>query len=396
MTPERWARVTELFDAASQVPPAAREAWLEAIGDDELRAEVRAMLASYDTDPGFLEQPLAAVNALEQAVRDPLTGRRLGPWRLVRKVGQGGMGVVYEAHRDDDAFDGRAAVKVLPAWSAGTLTERFRFERRVLAGLDHPGIARLIDAGSGDDGLPYCVMEFVDGAPIDAWCRERSLPLGARVDLFLRVCDAVAYAHQHLVVHRDIKPANIHLGRLGLRHDVVKVLDFGLVKAVGGDQAASLETAAGVIPGTPAYISPEMALAQPIDGRSDLYSLGAVAYYLLSGHLIFEGATSMQMLVRRLQEEPPPVSTRTELPIPPALDRIVQWCLRRSPDSRPQTAGELSQTLGEVPVVPWTEAQAREWWSLNHVAPEPIAGDATALVTDAAHATTALNEKQVG
>ena len=121
----------------------------------------------------------------------------------------------------------------------------------------------------------------------------------------------------------------------------MKVLDFGLVKAVDADQAASLETAAGVIPGTPAYIAPEVALAQPVDGRADLYSLGAVAYFLLSGHLVFEGATSMQMLVRRLQEEPPSLASRTELPVPRELERIVLWCLDRRPDDRPQTAASF-------------------------------------------------------
>ena len=125
------------------------------------------------------------------------------------------------------------------------------------------------------------------------------------IHILQQVCESLEEAHVRGLVHRDIKPANIHLGRLGLRHDVVKVLDFGLVKAVDADQAGSLETAAGVIPGTPAYIAPEAALAQHVDGRADLYSLGAVAYFLLSGHLVFEGATSMQMLVRRLQEEPP-------------------------------------------------------------------------------------------
>ena len=329
--------------------------------------------------------------------------REMGSYQLGELIGRGGMGEVYRAtHR---MLARPAAIKLIrPEIVAAGRREspemvlhRFRREAEVAASLRSPHTVELYDFGVTGDGTFYFAMELLDGTDLESLVRQKGpLPAARVIHILQQVCESLEEAHARGLVHRDIKPANIHLGRLGLRHDVVKVLDFGLVKAVGGDQAASLETAAGVIPGTPAYISPEMALAQPIDGRSDLYSLGAVAYYLLSGHLIFEGATSMQMLVRRLQEEPPPVSTRTELPIPPALDRIVQWCLRRSPDSRPQTAGELSQTLGEVPVVPWTEAQAREWWSLNHVAPEPIAGDATALVTDAAHATTALNEKQVG
>ncbi len=349
MTPERWARVTELFDAASQVPPAAREAWLETSGaDDELRAEVRAMLASYDTDPGFLEQPLAAVDGLEQAVRDPLTGRRLGPWRLVRKVGQGGMGMVYEAHRDDDTFDGRAAVKVLPAWSAGTLTERFRFERRVLAGLDHPGIARLIDAGSGDDGLPYCVMEFVDGAPIDLWCRERSLPLATRVELFLRVCDAVAYAHQHLVVHRDIKPANILVTSDGRP----KLLDFGiatLLEAEGG--AAIGATRTGHSSFTPEFASPEQVRGERVTTSSDIYSLGVLLYVLLTGRRPYDLASLPPLEAMRAicDVEPARASAVADAATAPALrgdlDNIVARALRKAPAERYATAAAFAADL---------------------------------------------------
>ena len=182
------------------------------------------------------------------------------------------------------------------------------------------------------------------------------------------MCESLEEAHARGLVHRDIKPANIHLGRLGLRHDVAKVLDFGLVKAVDADHAASLETAAGIIPGTPAYIAPEAALAQQVDGRADLYSLGAVAYFLLSGHLVFEGATGLQVILMHASDTPPPPSRHAELPVPAALDEVVLACLAKAPADRPQSALELLRRLDAIPVEPWTEEQAKRWWGLHQPA----------------------------
>ena len=349
MTPERWARVTELFDAASQLPPDARQVWLEANeADDALRAEVRAMLTSYDTDPGYLEQPIDAAGALDEAVRDPLTGRRLGSWRLVRKVGQGGMGVVYEAHRDDDAFERRAAVKLLPAWSAGALSERFRFERRVLAGLDHPGIARLIDAGSGDDGLAYCVMEFVDGAPIDVWCRERSLPLRDRVELFTHVCDAVAHAHRHLVVHRDLKPANILVTGDGQP----KLLDFGIATLLDEEGGLAIGTTrTGHSSFTPEFASPEQVRGDRVTTSSDIYSLGVLLYVLLTGRRPYElaGLPPLDAMRAICDVEPPRPSAAAAPALAGALrgdlDNIVGKALRKAPAERYATVAAFADDL---------------------------------------------------
>lgn len=349
MTPERWARVTELFDAASQMPAGARHDWLEtACGDATLRHEVRAMLDSYDVDPDYLEQPFTAAEALDEAVRDPLNGRRLGPWRLVRKVGQGGMGIVYEARRDDEAFDGRAAVKLLPAWSAGALSERFRFERRVLAGLDHPGIARLIDAGSGDDGLPYCVMEFVDGAPIDAWCRERALPLAERVALFLRVCDAVAYAHRHLVVHRDLKPANILVTADGQP----KLLDFGIATLLAEEGGAAIGmTRTGHSSFTPEFASPEQVRGDRVTTSSDVYSLGVLLYVLLTDRRPYDlaGLSPLDAMRAICDVEPARPSTVAGPAVAGALtgdlDNIVARALRKAPAERYATVDAFADDL---------------------------------------------------
>jgi serine/threonine-protein kinase len=178
------------------------------------------------------------------------------------------------------------------------------------------------------------------------------------------VCESLEEAHAAGLVHRDIKPANIHLGTLGLLRDFVKVLDFGLVKSLGEPDTPLLATAPGFTVGTPAYMAPEMALGETVDGRADIYALGCVAYFLLSGQLVFEGVEAVQVLIKRLNEDPPRVSERTELPIPRELEQVVMACLSRNPNARP-SAGELSRSLGAVPVRPWTQTDAGGWWQVN-------------------------------
>ena len=337
---------------------------------------------------------LAGVSAIVAHVLTGLSeqvarAREMGSYQLGELIGRGGMGEVYRAtHR---MLARPAAIKLIrPEMVAAGKREsveltlrRFRREAEVAASLRSPHTVELYDFGITDDGTLYFAMELLEGTDLETLVRQKGpLPAARVIRILQQVCESLEEAHVRGLVHRDIKPANIHLGRLGLRHDVAKVLDFGLVKAVDTDQTVSLETAAGVIPGTPAYIAPEAALAQQIDGRADLYSLGAVAYFLLSGHLVFEGATSMQMLVRRLGEEPPPISSRTEMPIPRELERIVLWCLDRRPGERPQTAGELSRALADVPVTPWTEEQAREWWAANQPVPARAAEETTTILTE--------------
>ena len=349
MTPERWARITELFEQATARPLAERAAWLDAACDDAgIRAEVAAMLAAYDTDPEFLEQPTDAAGAMEEAVADGLIGRRLGAYRLVREVGRGGMGVVYEAQRDDAEFDRRAAVKVLPVWRAATLGERFRFERRVLAGLDHPGIARLIDAGASDDGVPYCVMEFVDGAPIDAWCRDREVPLADRLALFERVCDAVAYAHRNLVVHRDLKPSNILVTADG----TPKLLDFGIATLIDGEGGVSVGvTRTGFTSFTPEFASPEQFRGEKVTTASDVYSLGVLLFLLCTGRRPYELAGRAPLDAMRVvcDDDPPRASTVAEASWRPALrgdlDTIIARALRKSPAERYATVAALAADL---------------------------------------------------
>jgi tetratricopeptide (TPR) repeat protein len=346
VTGAEWARVAEAFDALRERTAAERAAWLDGqAADDTTRTEVAAMLRAYDSDPAFLE-PAGAV--AEAVLARGLAGRRLGAYRLVREIGRGGMGIVFEAHRDDEEFDRRAAIKVLPAWSASTLVERFRFERRVLAGLDHPGIAKLLDAGTTEDGQPYFVMELVDGRPIDAWCRDRQAPAGERCRLVERVCEALAYAHQHLVIHRDVKAANILVTPAG----EPKLLDFGIAALLADDGAASAGlTRTGHHSFTPEYASPEQIRGERVTTATDVYSLGVVLYRLLAERPPYDlsGLSTFDAMRKVCEVEPPAMSTVAELErravLRGDLDRIVAKALRKSPLDRYGTVAELAADL---------------------------------------------------
>ncbi|MEZ5416432.1 MAG: serine/threonine-protein kinase [Vicinamibacterales bacterium] len=340
--------MTELFTRAAELPPPGRSAWLAAETDDSaLRAEVEAMLAAYDTDPDFLEQPTDASGAMEAAVADALIGRRLGAYRLVRQIGRGGMGVVYEAQRDDQEFDRRAAVKVLPVWRSAAFGERFRFERRVLAGLDHPGIARLLDAGTTEDGVAYVVLEFVDGQPVTTWCREHHLPAADRVRLIERICEAVAYAHRHLVIHRDLKPANILVTADGQP----KLLDFGIAALVADDGASLGTTRTGQHSFTPEFASPEQVRGERVSTASDVYSLGVLLYLLLADRPPYALAELPPLEALRVvcEVDPPPPSSVAPRDVRGIvagdLDAVVGKALRKAPAERYDSVAALAADL---------------------------------------------------
>ncbi len=275
----RWTDVTRLFDAALDVAPADRTAWLAALdADAEVVAELRSLLEWHEGSGTFLETPAVRVPDLADM---SMVGRALGPWRLVDVIGRGGMGVVYRAERADDAFTRQAAVKVIgPGADAAGVVARFRRERQTLADLDHRNIARLLDGGSTPEGQPYFVMEYVDGIRLDRYCDEQALPVADRVELFVRVCNGVQYAHQNLVVHRDIKPDNILVTPDG----TPKLLDFGVARLVsrepGPNDAA--DTAATWLM-TPDFASPEQMAGRASAMSTDVYSLGVVLYVLLTG-----------------------------------------------------------------------------------------------------------------
>ena len=297
--------------------------------------------------------------------------REMGSYQLGALLGRGGMGEVYKAtHR---MLARPAAIKLIrPEMIAGgegaqVAAKRFRREAQAAANLRSPHTVELYDFGVTADGTLYFVMEFLEGMDLESLVRAKG-PLSApRVIHILRqVCESLEEAHATGLIHRDIKPANIHIGMLGLEPDFVKVLDFGLVKSVAdGSPEVSLATAEGLTPGTPAYMPPEAALGESLDGRADLYALGCVAYYLLTGHLVFESGNPMQMIARHVREKPVPPSARTELPVPPELERLVLACLAKDPDDRPRSAADLGRALGAIPGEPWSKGEATKWWSLQ-------------------------------
>jgi serine/threonine-protein kinase len=296
--------------------------------------------------------------------------REMGSYRLGQLLGRGGMGEVYLAtHR---MLARPAAIKLLrPEMLAGgdgnaaqLAITRFKREAEAAAQLRSPHTVELYDFGVTEDRTLYFVMELLDGLDLETMVQQYGPLHPARVIHILRqVCESLEEAHATGLIHRDIKPANIHVGRLGLEYDFTKVLDFGLVKSFApGGSEYSLATATGLTPGTPAYMAPEMGDEPKVDGRADLYSLGCVGYYLLTGSLVFEAATALQMYARHLQDAASPPSAKSRVPLPQGLDQVILACLAKNPELRPRTAGELSTSLAAINIQPWTQEQARQWW----------------------------------
>src|SRR4051794_17350526 len=272
--------------------------------------------------------------------------RELGSYRLGELIGRGGMGEVYRAtHR---MLARPAAIKLIhpealathDRKSAGLAIARFKREADAAAKLRSPHTVELYDFGETEDGTLYFVMELLEGLDLETLVRrEGPLPQERVIHILRQVCESLEEAHSSGLVHRDIKPANIHVGRVGLRHDFVKVLDFGLVKSVAAPAGEdSMATAAGLTPGTPAYMAPEMALGEAVDGRADIYALGCVAYYLLTGKLVFEATSAYQLIAKHMQQPPVPPSQRSELEINAELEQVVLACLAKRPEDRPQSA----------------------------------------------------------
>jgi eukaryotic-like serine/threonine-protein kinase len=319
MDPERWQTVREIFRGALELEPTARPPYLDRAcgGDRELCAEVESLLAAHGEAGEFLE-PRSAVGEPGRTAPGPepaedAEGRRVGAWELSRRIGSGGMGTVYLAERADAAFDKQVAVKLLRRGAdSDEIVRRFRVERQILAALDHPNIARLLDGGSTEDGLPYLVMEYVDGQPIDRYCDVHELSVEARVALFRKVCEAVGFAHRNLVVHRDLKPSNILVGDDG----EPKLLDFGIAKIV--DPAADVRdpTLTALRPMTPGFASPEQLLGRPVTTASDVFSLGVLLYLLLTGRQPFgvRGGSPIEALwaVREAAAKAPSVAVSEE------------------------------------------------------------------------------------
>ncbi|MEM8933230.1 MAG: serine/threonine-protein kinase, partial [Acidobacteriota bacterium] len=352
---EHFRRVEALFDRASELPENRRAAFLNAeCGDDAaLRAEV-ADLLGFDSDA---ESRLgAAVGAgLEWIADGPPPPERLGPYRVIEEIGRGGLGTVYLGERDDAQFRMQVAIKVVrPEMRTPELERRLRRERQILAGLDHPNIARILDGGTADDGAPYLVMERVDGELITDYVRRARLSTRRRVELFRTVCDAVHFAHRNLVLHRDLKPSNI----LVADGDVPKLLDFGIAKVLHGDapevlaDGARTLTRPGMRPLTPEYASPEQVLDQPLTTGSDVYSLGVLLYELITDERPYTiddpRPTEIERIVCTVEPERPRVIARRRGERPAwgeDLDNIVAMALRKEPERRYASVEQLSEDL---------------------------------------------------
>ncbi len=381
-----WDRAKELLHAALEMDAARRPGFLdEACGaDTALRRDVESLVVAYDGDPAFIESPLVDTRALALAHDQmAMAGRHIGPYVVVRALGSGGMGTVYLAERADAQYVGRVAVKVirLPGGAPDRRTEmlrRVRRERQALSGLDHPNIARLIDAGGTPEGDPYLILEYVEGIPITRYCDEHALPIADRIALFLAVCAAVHHAHQNLIVHRDLKPGNILVTDDG----VPKLLDFGIAKLIASDTPAVDATQTPFQALTPAYASPEQIRGDPATTQTDVYALGVLLHELLTGRRPFavEGRPTIDVMRTICEKEPERPSTAAAGATGPGevapeeharrrgtepgrlshmlrddLDSIVLKALHKDPRLRYPSAeafaSDLRRHLGGVPVV---------------------------------------------
>jgi serine/threonine-protein kinase len=306
--------------------------------------------------------------------KDVDQARQLGSYRLVDRLGKGGMGEVWRAKHQ--MLVRPAAIKLIRPGALGTaqtddssdshILRRFEREVQATASLQSPHTISVYDFGVTDEGSFYYVMELLDGLDTDTLVEKFGpLPEGRVVNLLKQVCDSLAEAHHHGLIHRDIKPANIFVCRWGLKHDFVKVLDFGLVKTAEESKRDDAKlTAQGVATGTPAYMAPEVALARPdLDGRLDIYSLGCVAYWLVTGKQVFEADTPMALALKHVKDEPVPPSRRTEMEIGAEVEKMIMSCLEKEPSKRPQSAQDLLARLEACPVSdPWDSKRAGDWW----------------------------------
>ncbi|HEV2202588.1 MAG TPA: serine/threonine-protein kinase [Bryobacteraceae bacterium] len=335
MTSEQWARIREIFEGALERPAQDRAAYLRVLcaGDDEMRRDVEGLLASHDSSTDFLETPavhlaqaLASTGAHGEDGEYP-AGYRLGPYQLERRIGRGGMGSVWLATRFDPEFNRKVAIKMVKrGMDSQEILRRFRMERQLLANLDHPNIAMLIDGGSTPEGLPYLVMEHVEGTPIDRYCEDRKLSITGRLKLFRAVCSAVQYAHQNLVVHRDIKTGNILVTAEG----VPKLLDFGIAKLLRSDSSTLdlAQTRPEMRPMTLDYASPEQVRGEAITTATDIYSLGVLLYRMLTARMPYgletRSQAALQHAIREKAPLPPSavVLTDEDIAIPQATQKI--------------------------------------------------------------------------
>jgi eukaryotic-like serine/threonine-protein kinase len=377
-----YERVMQIVEVLMDCDPAQLKDRLnqECAGDDYLRSEVERLLAEDKPLSRFLEEsPLNAFSASSISEADQFVGKQIGAYRITEEIGSGGMGAVYKANRADDQYKTEVAIKLIKrGMDTDAVLRQFRNERQILANLQHPNIARLLDGGSTDTGLPYFVMEYIDGTPIDLYCDEHKLSILERLKLFRTVCAALSYAHRNLVIHRDLKPSNILITADG----VPKLLDFGIAKLLHDDTGATLTvaTAPELRAMTPEYASPEQVRGEPITTSSDVYSLGVLLYELLTGHRPYRFPSRRadevarvineveperpSTIITRAKDTPPTDTTGGKLITPESvsqvregepeklrrrllgdLDNIVLKALKKLPERRYSSVEQLSEDI---------------------------------------------------
>jgi serine/threonine protein kinase len=370
MNPERWNKINEVFVAWLDLEGEEKNTFLmEACGSDsDLRKEVQQLIDAHLQSESFIETPICEQAVQAVAAEDNLLqiGQELGVYRITKEIGRGGMGAVYLAERADQQYKKRVAIKLIKrGMDTDQVLRRFRNERQILAGFDHPNIARLLEGGSTSSGLPYFIMEYVEGLPIDRYCDESNLSITKRLELFRQVCAAVSYAHRNLVIHRDIKPGNILVTAEG----IPKLLDFGIAKILMPHEDEH-STVTGLLLMTPEYASPEQAHAGNITTLSDIYSLGILLYELLTGHSPYQLKRVPALEVARIITETKPqipsvvVNNITEDLTPESvskcregtperlrrrlrgdLDNIVLMAIRKEPQRRYQSVEQFSEDI---------------------------------------------------
>src|SRR5712692_849073 len=378
--PSDWERVKFVFREALALPSAEREAFLagECAGEERLRKEIESLLAAHEKSKQFIEVPAIEEHLGSTVVRaeEASAGQKLGNYEVLKEIGRGGMGAVYLAERADDQFRKRVAIKLVKrGMDTDAILRRFRSERQILATLEHPHIATLLDGGTTEDGLPYFVMEYVDGKPLLEYCDSNRLSVDQRLRLSLDICSAVQYAHGHLVVHRDLKPSNVLVTSEG----TAKLVDFGIAKVLNAGVLGrtSGETASALRVMTPEYASPEQIRGGHITAATDIYGLGLLLYELLTGRHPYRRVTGgpeelLHAICEQEPEKPSAAVSRVEEPAkvdgrsgghePPTseskdsisrlrrdisgdLDAIVLKALRKEPQRRYATCKELADDI---------------------------------------------------
>lgn len=402
---EKWQKAKEIFQEAIGLDLIQRADFIEkaSAGDELIKSEVETLLAASDEAGDFIaESAFSVADFVENTPKPSLAGKQIGTYKILQEIGHGGMGAVYLAERADAEFTKKVAVKLIKrGLNTDEIINRFRNERQILASLEHPNIARLLDGGTTEDGLPFLIMEYIEGLPLTQFCNEKNLSLNERLELFLNICSAVQYAHRNLIVHRDLKPSNI----LVAEDETPKLLDFGIAKLlIPTKDLANGHTATDFNVMTPDYASPEQVRGETVTTSSDVYSLGIVLYELLTGKRPFyfkdESLESIlhticysdprkpsSVLISKFDPDNSKSRVRNPKLLKGDLDNIVLMAMRKEPERRylsvEQFAEDISRYLNSLPVLACEDSfsyRAEKFIQRNKVGVAALSGITVSLI----------------